>query len=240
MSGMDIKDHLIVALDLPTAGEAMRVARELKGHVKYVKVGKQLFTAVGPEIVRELQSTGFEVFLDLKFHDIPNTVASAAVEVARLGVKMFNVHISGGPEMLSKTMEALEEFSKREKVTRPIVLGVTVLTSLSDEDLQILGYKYKINELVAIFSKMAKKSGLDGVVASAREVHIIRENCGDDFIIVTPGIRPVWAERNDQKRVITPKEAITNGSNYIVVGRPIIQAKNKEEAVKRLLEGKYL
>jgi orotidine-5'-phosphate decarboxylase len=236
MQDIDIKKHLIVPLDFPSAVEAMDTVKELEGVVDYLKVGKQLFTAAGPDFVRELLKMGFKVFLDLKFHDIPNTVASAGIEAARLGVDMFNIHVSGGRAMMETTAEKVKSFCEENSIPRPIILGVTVLTSLSSEDLNEIGYRNSAQEQVRLFCKLAKASGLDGVVASAGEVKIVKEECGKDFITVTPGIRPLWAAADDQKRIVTPRKAIEAGSDYIVVGRPVTRAKDKKEAVRRLLE----
>jgi orotidine-5'-phosphate decarboxylase len=233
---IDIKKHLILALDLPNRQGALGVARELKGEVEYLKIGKQMFTASGPQLIRELKEMGFKIFLDLKFHDIPNTVASAAIEVARLGVDMFNVHVSGGKEMIIKTVESLTDYCESNNIKKPLVIGVTVLTSLDDEDLKDLGINNTVEDQVALLSKVAKDYGLDGVVASAKEIALVRGICGRDFKLVTPGIRPIWAAKNDQKRIGTPEKAIEAGADYIVVGRPITQAADKVRAVRRLLE----
>lgn len=233
---IDIKEHLITVFDFPTAEEAISIANKIKGHVKYAKIGKQLFTAAGPDIVKKLNSLGLEIFLDLKFHDIPNTVSTAGVEAAKLNVKMFNLHISGGLKMMQQTVEKVEDFCSNNKLKKPIILGVTVLTSLSDEDLKVLGYSRNTKEQVLHLAKLAKHAGLDGVVASAKETEMIKAECGDDFVIVTPGIRPTWAAADDQKRVITPRDAIENGSDYIVVGRPIMKAPNPVEAISKLLD----
>jgi len=233
---LDIKKHLIIALDLPTMEEALQTADELKDSVEYLKVGKQLFTAAGPELIRKLIKRGFKIFLDLKFHDIPNTVSSAAIEAAKLGVNMFNIHISGGRDMINQTVDNLTDYCSRNKIKRPLAIGVTVLTSLDDNNLHELGIGNNVEAQVKLLAKFGKDCGLDGVVASAREIKTIREVCGMDFKIITPGIRPAWAAKGDQKRVVTPEQAIASGADYIVIGRPVTRAKNKTEAVSKLLE----
>lgn len=231
----DIKKHLIVALDLPTADEALKTASELKGLVNYMKVGKQLFTAAGPDFIERLHDEGFKVFLDMKFHDIPNTVGAASVEAAKLGVFMFNMHTSGGIEMMKTAAERVRDFSEKNGVHRPLLIGVTVLTSLGNEDLHKIGITNDVRAQVQLLSRLAKDSGLDGVVASAQEIKMIKEECGQDFIIVTPGIRPAGSPPDDQKRTMTAAEALNEGADYIVVGRPVTGAKDKAEAVRTLL-----
>jgi orotidine-5'-phosphate decarboxylase len=236
MTDINIREHLIVALDLPDADSALAAVSELRGAVDYIKVGKQLFTAEGPELIRKLNDLGFKIFLDLKFHDIPNTVASAGIEAAKLGVEMFNLHVTGGSEMMKTTVGRVKEYCGGAEVKAPLILGVTVLTSLNDEDMKQLGYHDDVKGQVRRFARMAKEAGLDGVVASAKEISLIREECSSGFKIVTPGIRPKWAAVDDQKRVITPRDAISGGADYIVVGRPVMKADDRKKAVNRLLE----
>jgi orotidine-5'-phosphate decarboxylase len=231
----DIKKHLIVALDLPTAEEALETADELKGLVDYLKIGKQLFTAAGRDLVLKLQAKGFRIFLDLKFHDIPNTVGAASVEAAKLGVFMFNVHASGGFEMMKFAMERVRDYAEKSGKTKPLIIGVTVLTSLGDEDLKKIGVKNDVRRQVELLSRLAKDAGLNGVVASAHEIKAIKEICGNDFVIVTPGIRPAGITQDDQKRTMTAAEALREGADYIVVGRPITGAQDKARAVETLL-----
>ncbi len=229
-------EMLIVALDLASADEARAVVSELRGRVGAFKVGLQLFTAAGPELVREIVGEGEKVFLDLKFHDIPNTVALASVEAARLGVWMFNVHASGGTEMMRRTAGDVHSFCDREGLSAPKIIAVTVLTSSDDDDLRSVGVERSLDLQVTSLAQMALEAGLDGVVASAREAGSIRQTVGDDgFLIVTPGIRPVSATLDDQKRVTTFAEALCGGSDYVVVGRPVTQASNRVQAVKELL-----
>lgn len=228
-----LEDRLIVALDVPDARGAEKLMERLSGTVKVFKVGKELFTAEGPAIVRAIQSRGFKVFLDLKYHDIPNTVAGACEAAAKLGVYMMNVHASGGTAMMSKAAEALRKGSAMGP--KPILLGVTVLTSLSDADLKEIGYTGTARAQVEHLAGLARLSGLDGVVASPLEIQTVRNKCGKNFVIVTPGVRPTWADAGDQKRVLTPAEAIQAGADHIVIGRPITKADDPAEAARLIL-----
>jgi orotidine-5'-phosphate decarboxylase len=230
-----MRERLIVALDLDDLEAATELVRSLAREVGMFKIGKQLFTHAGPQAVRLIQSLGGEIFLDLKFHDIPNTVAKAAIEATRLGVKMFNVHASGSLEMMRLTVKEVERVSRQQKLRRPIMLGVTVLTSLGQEDLQRLGVEHKIADQVVRLALLTKEAGMDGVVASPHEVADIRQACGQRFVIVTPGIRPADSQRNDQQRVMTPADAVRAGVDYIVVGRPILEAKNPIMAAREIV-----
>jgi orotidine-5'-phosphate decarboxylase len=232
---LDVKKRLIVALDLPTPEEALHTANELKGIVDYLKIGKQLFTAAGRDLVIKLQTEGFKIFLDMKFHDIPNTVGAASVEAAKLGVFMFNIHASGGFEMMKAAAQRVRDYAEKNGKAKPLIIGVTVLTSLGDEDLKQIGVKNDVHEQVELLSRLSRDAGLDGVVASAHEIKAIKKICGKDFIIVTPGIRPAGAAGDDQKRTMTAAEALNEGADYIVVGRPIIGAQDRATAVKTLL-----
>ena len=230
------KDRLIVALDVESAAEARSIVSELGEEVGAFKVGLQLFTCAGQNFVRELTEAGTRIFLDLKFHDIPNTVASAAVEAAKLGVWMFNVHVLGGPEMLRRAAQSLREFCSKEGIPRPHLIGVTVLTSSDQSALQAVGIEYEIEEQVLRLARLASECGLDGVVASPLEAVIIRKSLDAGlFMIVTPGVRPLFATNDDQKRITTPGEALSAGSDYIVIGRPIIQALDRAHAVRQIL-----
>lgn len=239
------KNPLIVALDVETAQKAREIVAELKSQVGAFKIGLQLFTSAGASFVREIASSGAKVFLDAKFHDIPNTVAKASIEAARLGVWMFNVHAAGGGEMMRRTVENVRETCERENLVVPQIIAVTVLTSSNQETLSETGIEKRIDEQVLNLAFLAAENDLDGVVASPLETEAIRKNVKKkDFLIVTPGIRNARIEaRNsnfetsdDQKRVTTAKEAIRNGADYIVVGRPILEAKDKLSAVKSLLD----
>lgn len=230
------KDKIIVPLDVETAGEARKIIDEIGNEVGAYKIGLQLFTSAGAGFVREVVASGVKLFLDVKFHDIPNTVAKASIEVARLGVWMFNLHALGGSEMMRRTLEEVAEFCEKEKLQRPKIIAVTVLTSSTDETLAETGIGGKVNEQVLNLAELTAKCGLDGVVASPLETALIRENIENkEFLIVTPGIRPSFATNDDQKRVMTPKEAVESGSDYLVIGRPITKAQDKLAAVKRIL-----
>jgi len=217
-------DRLIVALDVATGEEARALVRATEASARRYKVGSQLFTSEGPELVRELAGAGFGVFLDLKFHDIPNTVAEASRAAAGLGVEMFNVHASGGHEMMTAAVEASREGAAAAGHTPPKVLGVTVLTSLPG----------MIEEVLDLAGK-AREAGADGVVASAREAPAIRAAMGSDFLIVTPGIRPASSATDDQRRVTTPAEAVAGGADLIVVGRPIRAAADPGLAARAIV-----
>ncbi|MDD5423419.1 MAG: orotidine-5'-phosphate decarboxylase [Candidatus Omnitrophica bacterium] len=216
--------------------KAMRILDKLKNDVRFFKVGLELFSSCGPGIVRRIKEAGCEVFLDLKFHDIPNTVAKAAVSAAGLSPFMFNVHALGGYDMMKRTAEAVAEEAKKSPArSRPKVLAVTILTSMDEKALSAIGIKDKVEKAVLRLAEMAKSAGLDGVVASPAETALIREKLGKSFLIVTPGVRPAWAAVNDQKRIATPKDAIAAGADFIVVGRPITEASDPAEAVKKIL-----
>jgi orotidine-5'-phosphate decarboxylase len=232
---MPTKDKLIVALDVATPAEARRLVAELRHVVGTFKIGSQLFTIAGPEFIKEIIGSGAQVFLDLKFHDIPHQVAGAARAVAQLRVSMFTVHASGGAEMMRRAVEAVAEVAETERIARPFVLGVTVLTSVDSETLAQIGIASSPAESVLHLAKLAEDSGLDGVVASPREALSIRNSTKPGFLIVTPGIRPAHAALNDQKRVSTPAEALGAGADYLVVGRPITDAETPVEAAKMVL-----
>ena len=225
------RDRLIVALDVPNAAEARKLVAALGESVSTYKVGKQLFTASGPDFVRELIGAGHKVFLDLKYHDIPNTVAAAVRSAADLGVAMLNVHASGGSKMLKAAVEAAAAAKHP-----PLVLAVTVLTSMGDADLAEIGVAGKPQEQVLRLAHLARKAGCGGVVASAQEAKSIRQEMGAGFAIVTPGVRPAGGPNDDQARVATPAEAFAAGADYIVVGRPITGAKDPAAAARAILE----
>jgi orotidine-5'-phosphate decarboxylase len=230
-----MRERLIVALDVDTSEQATDLVRQLAGEVGMFKIGKQLFTHAGPQAVRQIQDLGGEIFLDLKFHDIPNTVAKAAIEATRLGVKMFNVHASGSLEMMRMTVKEVQRVCRQQNLRKPIMLAVTVLTSLNQDDLQRVGVERKVADQVVRLALLTKEAGMDGVVASPHEVADIREACGRRFVIVTPGIRPSDGNFNDQQRVMTPQEAVRGGVDYIVVGRPIIEAKDPIAAARAIV-----
>jgi len=230
-----MRERLIVALDVDSLEQASDLVRSLGKEVGMFKIGKQLFTHAGPQAVRLIEELGGEVFLDLKFHDIPNTVAKAAIEATRLGVKMFNVHASGSLEMMRTTEKEVRRVCRQEKRRTPIMLAVTVLTSLNQDDLQRVGVERNVADQVVRLALLTKEAGMDGVVASPHEVADIRAACGRRFIIVTPGIRPAEAGRDDQRRVMTPADAVRGGIDYIVVGRPIIEAKDPASAARAIV-----
>ncbi|HEY0379549.1 MAG TPA: orotidine-5'-phosphate decarboxylase [Pyrinomonadaceae bacterium] len=231
------KDKLIVVLDVETARRALDIFHMLKDVAGMFKVGSQLFTAGGPQVVREIITAGGRVFLDLKFHDIPNTVAAAGAEAARLGVSIFNVHASGGSEMMRRTSEAVAETAEREGLERPTVIAVTVLTSADDSVLAETGFSSGTAEQVRRLARLAASSGMGGVVASPHEVGLIRETVGRrDFVVVTPGVRPAGSARDDQRRVMTPAEAVRAGADYLVIGRPILNAPDPARAARDIIE----
>jgi orotidine-5'-phosphate decarboxylase len=230
------QERIIAALDVATAAEAREIVAELRGVVGAFKIGSQLFTAAGPSLVKEFSADGIKIFLDLKFHDIPNTVANAVVEAARLGVWMLNVHTLGGSDMMRRTVEDVRVVCEKEEIAKPLVIGVTVLTSSTDATLSEVGIDAEVEAEVLKLARLAAECGLDGVVASPHEAAAVRKALiRSDFLIVTPGIRPISATKDDQKRVKTVAEAIENGSDYLVIGRPIIQAENRTNAVREMV-----
>jgi orotidine-5'-phosphate decarboxylase len=234
MTRDEARSRIIFALDVDSFADAKHWVSVLSGHVGMFKVGKQLFTSHGPDVVRMVENFGGEVFLDLKYHDIPNTVAMASVEAARLGAKLFNLHALGGYEMMARTVEALDrEFAGKE---RGKVLAVTILTSSTEDTLRGVGIEYPVREMVVRLAQLAQKAGIDGVVASPQEVELIRAACGNDFLVVTPGVRPSFAAADDQKRVMTPAEAVRAGADYLVIGRPISAATDPLKAAEAIVE----
>lgn len=233
---MKTKNKLIVALDVDTKEKALGLVEKLKNEVKIFKIGSELFTSCGPEVIKSAQKNGYSVFLDLKFHDIPNTVAKAAVAATKLGVYMLTVHALGGYDMIREAAEAVSEESKRLKIEKPKVIAVTILTSMDENSLKKIGISDNIETQVLKLAGLAKDAGLDGVVASPTEVKLIRKSVAGPFLIVTPGVRPVWATAGDQKRIATPKEALDSGADFIVLGRPIIEAADPLDAARKVLK----
>ena len=229
MSNRDMGPRVIVALDYATGAEALAFAQRLDPKRCRVKVGKELFTVAGPALVEQLVARGFDVFLDLKYHDIPNTVAAACRAAAGLGAWMINVHASGGRTMMQAAREALAVES-----SPPRLIAVTVLTSMGAEDLREIGHNEEPGLLVERLARLAAASGLDGVVCSAQEAQRLRQACGPDFCLVTPGIRLPDSAQDDQKRVVTPQMAITSGADYLVVGRPITKASDPLAVLDRI------
>jgi orotidine-5'-phosphate decarboxylase len=222
------RDRLIVALDFPTQAKALALVSVLSGSVSIYKIGLQLYTAAGPEIVRAVAAAGAKIFLDLKLHDIPSTVAKAVAAAGDLGVQMLTVHLSGGRAMLEAAVE-----------TKPpglSLLGVTVLTSATDDTLSETGINSGIEEQVIRLADLGKASGIDGLITSPHEVRVLRERLGHQIKLITPGVRPSWAAADDQKRFTTPREALESGADYLVVGRPITADPNPRAAVERLLD----
>jgi orotidine-5'-phosphate decarboxylase len=233
-----VADQLLIALDVESRAEALALADTLRGSVGGFKVGSRLFTAEGPDMVRTLVDRGDRVFLDLKWHDIPNTVAAAVAAASRLGVWMLNVHASGGTTMMRAAREAAQEAAASHGRSAPLVVAVTVLTSINQASLRETGIVIDLMDQVLRLAELTKEAGLDGVVASPRETASIRSRCGKDFTIVTPGIRggAAAAPKNDQERTMSPAEAIAAGARYLVVGRPIIAAPDPKAAARAIVE----
>lgn len=230
------KDRIIVALDVPSGDEALAIVSELSGRVGAFKIGLELFVSEGPGFVRRLVDDGNRIFLDLKFHDIPNTVAMAAVQASKLDVWMLNIHASGGEQMMRRTVEEVAASALKRNSPRPLVIGVTVLTSMDQAALSSTGIVQPLERQVTSLARQAAAAGLDGVVASARESSSIREAVLDrSFLIVTPGIRLKHGTRDDQERVTTFGQALTDGSDYVVIGRPITRAADRVGALNQIL-----
>ena len=227
----EVSSPILVALDFPSAESAIELARQLDPSLCRVKVGKELYTRCGPEILNELHKLGFEVFLDLKFHDIPNTTAQAVGVAADMGVWMVNVHASGGRRMMEACAEKLSQYSNA-----PLLIGVTVLTSMERADLLDVGVDADPIDHVMRLAKLTKECGLDGVVCSSHEVSQLKQTLGSEFQLVTPGIRPASAELGDQRRVMTPSEALAAGSDYLVIGRPITKAEKPLSALEDIVK----
>lgn len=224
----EARKKIVFALDVNGLDDVDRWAETLSLKVGMFKVGKELFTSCGPAAVKAVQRHGGQVFLDLKYHDIPNTVANAMLEAARLGVQLTNLHALGGAEMMETAASAVrKEFSDAD---RPKLLAVTILTSSTAETLRQVGIEYSVQDMVVRLARLAKESGMDGVVASPLEIGLIRDACGPEFLIVTPGVRPAFASVDDQKRIMTPAEAVSSGADYLVIGRPIAKAADPVEA----------
>lgn len=235
MMTLSSKERLIIALDKSETAEVKELVERLGESITVYKVGLEQYLASKGELVEYLHSREKRVFLDLKFHDIPNTMAAAARQAVRQGVWMFNIHITGR-EAMEQVVEAARMESARCGINRPLLIGVTVLTSLADSDLTELGYKQTAAELVLKKAKLAAAAGLDGVVSSPREAELIKDNCGNQFVTVCPGIRPEWASKGDQKRIMTPAMAVNSGADYLVIGRPVTRADNPSNAAEKILQ----
>jgi orotidine-5'-phosphate decarboxylase len=223
------KDKLIVPLDVPTTQAARELIEAIGGTVGFFKVGHQLFTAAGPDIVQEVRASGSKVFLDLKFHDIPNTVRHAVESASALGVDMLTIHLSGGRAMCEAAVVG-------RSISNVLILGVTVLTSLNDVALSEIGFRGSVEDEVLLLAELAKNVGITGLVASPQELGVLRERFGSMFTTVIPGIRPAWSEAGDQQRILTPRQAVEAGADYLVIGRPITASANPKAAVQRILD----
>ena len=234
---LNVKDRLIVALDVSSIDEAKEIVKDLREDVGMFKMGLELFASAGLSLFEMMREEGINVFFDGKFHDIPNTVAQASRNITRQGVAMFNVHATGGSAMLKAAADACKETATANNAHKPLLIAVTVLTSIGadvlKEELQV---GEEVMDYVTRLALLTKNSGLDGVVASAKEAKAIRVACGEEFVIVTPGIRPQWAATDDQKRIVTPAQAIKDGADYLVIGRPITAAKDRKAAAKKIIE----
>ncbi|WP_353311958.1 orotidine-5'-phosphate decarboxylase [Candidatus Albibeggiatoa sp. nov. NOAA] len=225
----NMRSPLIIALDFAQPEQALALAQQLGSERCYVKVGKELFTRSGASFVAQLVDLGFKVFLDLKYHDIPNTVAKACQAAADLGVWMVNVHALGGRDMLMAARDSLEGYSQR-----PLLIAVTLLTSLGEEDLSGMGLHGTLQDNVLRLARLSKAAGLDGLVCSPQEIQLIRQNVDENLVLVTPGIRPAFSVKDDQKRTMTPKQALEAGASYLVVGRPVIAAPDPLQALRNI------
>ncbi|WP_430471511.1 orotidine-5'-phosphate decarboxylase [Thalassospira lucentensis] len=229
------KDRIFCAIDTTDLDHAIDLASKLSGVIGGAKLGKEFFAAHGPQGVQAVAKVGMPIFLDVKYHDIPNTVAGAIRAVTPMGLKIVNVHAAGGIEMMKRAGEAARETAAKAGVDAPWVIAVTILTSMDQHDLDDVGLKGPIDERVVKLAELTQKAGLDGVVCSAREITSVRAACGPDFKLITPGIRPAWAASNDQKRVVTPADAVAMGSDVLVIGRPITKADDPVDTARRIV-----
>jgi len=235
MKRYELAGRIIIALDVKTKAEALALVSQLQEAVIF-KVGLELFTSEGPALIQEIRKLGKKVFLDLKLHDIPNTVAEAVRAGVRHGVSLMTIHASGGSEMMAAAAAAAAEESEKRSIPRPLLMGVTVLTSLKDEQLTQVGMSIPTASQVLRLARLAVGSGMDGVISSPQEIEALRQEMGRGFLIVTPGIRPAWAAADDQKRIMTPGLAFQKGADYLVIGRPITKAPSPAEAFIRIIE----
>ena len=232
---MKPRERIILALDVSDHDEAIKIVHGFKDYIDIFKVGSELFTSVGPRLIKEINLMGKKVFLDLKFHDIPNTVAKSVLAAARLKVFMLTVHTLGGSDMLKQAADALGKFAIENNITRPRLIGVTILTSMDQKALSDeIGVALRMSSQVKQLAKLARMAGLDGIVSSAENATMIRSSAGEGFIIVTPGIRPSWTSADDQKRTLTPKQAIRKGADYIVIGRAVLAQPDPVKALMRI------
>lgn len=228
-------ERIIVAMDVNNIDELEKLVDKLRSVVKIFKIGNELFTSCGFQAIDVVRRKGGRVFLDLKFHDIPNTVMKASKAITRHGIHMFTVHTMGGLDMMRQAVEASREEAIRLKAPPPLVLGVTVLTSMTAQDMPLIGIEGTLTDEVLRLAKLAEKAGLSGIIASPRELPVLRKSLRKDFLIVTPGVRPLWSQKNDQGRVATPKEAMENGADYLVVGRPITAEEDPRSAADKII-----
>ena len=236
-NNQDLKERLIVALDVPTRKEAFQLVKLLDGEVGAYKIGMQLYNSEGPDIVRDIQLLGGRVFVDLKFHDIPNTVAQTSRVMARRQAFMYTMHAGGGSKMMRIAVEAAAEEAVRLGEKKPLAIAVTVLTSINQSIFeQEMGVKTPIVDHVLALAVLAQQAGMDGVVCSPQEIAPVRAACGDELLIITPGVRPAWAASDDQERIMTPQEAISAGASYLVVGRPITKAEDPRQAARLIVK----
>ena len=234
---MEPRERIILALDVSEYDDAIDIIHRFREHIDIFKVGSELFTSVGPKIIKELHLMGKKVFLDLKFHDIPNTVSKSAIAAAKLGVFIFNVHTMGGLEMMTAAARTLSQYCIENNTERPRIIGVTVLTSINQDALRDeMSVNVRMNTQVKHLAGLAQRAGLDGVVASPEDAEIIRARFGKGFLIITPGIRPTWAAADDQKRTLTPRKAVQMGADYLVIGRAITSQPDPFSALKRIEE----
>jgi len=237
IENMSAKDKLILALDVDTMEEAKELVSELKEYVGTFKVGLQLFSSVGPDVIKLINDEGAKIFFDGKFHDIPNTVAKASANLVKHGVSFFNIHIQGGSKMITSSIKLARETAKKYGLPKPTILGVSLLTSFGQRTLtEELKVNMNIDDYVSSLAKLAKSSGLDGIICSATDVPKFKKECGEDFIVLCPAIRPTWSVVNDQIRVVTPSDAVRAGVDYMVVGRPITSADDRVTAAKLILD----
>ena len=229
-------ERIIAALDVRTFDEVKVLVEKLGDSIAFYKVGMELFYAVGPQVITYLKNKNKKIFLDLKLHDIPNTVAEGLISLMKLGVDIFNVHASGGYTMMSRAAERIKEEACKAGIEPPKLIAITVLTSINDKDWQGLGMQMPIDEQVVRLAELTKEAGLDGVVASPREAAQIRRACGENFMIVTPGVRPAGTAANDQSRIATPAQALKNGASQLVIGRPIYAADDPKKAAENILQ----
>lgn len=230
-----VQNPIICALDTQDLNQAKQLCKTIAPYVGMVKLGLEFFTKHGPEGIKQIESLGVPIFLDLKFHDIPNTVAKAVSSATHLNVSILTIHTSGGSAMMRAAKEASLEVCNTLKKTPPLIVGVTILTSLDHDDLNAIGYKHHISDQVSKLAKLAHQAGLDGVVCSPHEIEQVKQTCGTDFKTVVPGIRPQGSDNQDQKRILTPKEALQKGADFLVIGRPITQSNDPAQSVQSIV-----